>query len=166
MCDVSVIIPTANHPKNLARALRSLATVGTGHLPFEVIVVDNAPNGTTFQIVQDIARNGSELRVHYHREFTPGLVAGRHRGGVEATSGLLLYLDDDVRVDLGWLAAVKEAFENPEVHLVGGPILPEYEGNPPRWLDGFWHRAADGDAMCGYLSLLDFGGQIKEIDPS
>ena len=165
MYQVSIIIPTA-HPSTTLVDVLGLSALEHCHRSLEVIVVDNAFGGATLEIEPAVARHRGEPRIFYHRELTPGLVAGRHRGAAEATSELLLYLDDDVRVGPGWLAAVLEAFERPDVHLVGGPILPEYEVDPPRWLDEFWHRSADGGSSCGYLSLLDFGGQIKEIDPA
>src|SRR4029077_15714003 len=52
-----------------------------------------------------------------------------------------------------------------EVALVGGPSLPEYEVEPPEWLESLWHYDADGRRTLGALSLIDSGPAIRPEDP-
>ncbi|MGC8660837.1 MAG: glycosyltransferase family 2 protein, partial [Desulfomonilaceae bacterium] len=55
-------------------------------------------------------------------------------------------------------------FEDPKVKLVGGKSIPKYQSEPPDWLEAFWYR--DGNLkQCFYLSLVDFGDKMSEIDP-
>ena len=54
------------------------------------------------------------------------LAAARQAGIAAATTPLVAFLDDSVRVDTGWVAAVVRAFEGyPQAMAVTGPVLPE-----------------------------------------
>jgi GT2 family glycosyltransferase len=68
---------------------------------------------------------------------------------------VLAFTDDDVLVEDDWLAAIRAAMADPEVGLVGGPVLPLYEGRVPDWLD------LEGDSGFGRLAaplaLLHYG---------
>jgi hypothetical protein len=52
------------------------------------------------------------------------------------------------------------------VQLVGGPNLPNYESEPPVWIESFWSTTPYGGRMCGFLSLLDLSGDTIEIHPN
>jgi hypothetical protein len=75
------------------------------------------------------------------------------------------YIDGDVLVRPGWLAAIGSAFDDPDVHLAGGRCIPQYESPCPDWLNAFWVREPDGTAWCGALSLVDPGHTQRDIDP-
>ena len=92
------------------------------------------------------------------------MLSGRHKGAQEAKGEIVTFADDDIIAVPGWLEAILEAFENKEVHMVGGPSIPKYEQTPPEWLDWFWNHNEYG-TYCGELSLIDFGEEDKEIDP-
>jgi len=92
------------------------------------------------------------------------LLSGRHKGALESNADILIFVDDDIETDPGWLNAISDTFEDPKVHLVGGKNLAKFESTPPDWLEAFWYR--DGSlSQCFYLSLMDFGEQLTEIDP-
>jgi cellulose synthase/poly-beta-1,6-N-acetylglucosamine synthase-like glycosyltransferase len=69
-----------------------------------------------------------------------------------------------VRVGKSWFNAVWEAFRDPSVVLVGGPSRPIFETPPPEWLHGFYGEN-EHCRHCSWLSLLDGGDHVKEIDP-
>ena len=97
-------------------------------------------------------------------EPVPGLLAGRHRG-FEVTAGdIVMYLDDDVRLAEGWFEAILEPFQDSDVHLVGCRYLPDYETEPPGWLNDLWTQDENGRHLT-YLSLFDAGDAASEIDP-
>jgi hypothetical protein len=60
--------------------------------------------------------------------------------------------------------ALREAFSNKAVVLVGGPSVPEYESEPREWLDSFYVELPGGRA-CYYLSLIDSGNAVCKVDP-
>ena len=106
----------------------------------------------------------SQFELNELAEPIHGLLAGRHRGFRQATGDILIYIDDDVRLPKGWLEAILAPFVDPSVHLVGCRYLPEYEVEPPDWLEQLWEKDSQGCHLPA-LSLLDYGTKTKEIDP-
>jgi len=86
-CDVSVVIPTFNHGRYLARALRSALTQVTP--PAEVIVIDDGSTDETPQVVQQFPS------VRYICQANRGPSAARNRGIAEATGRWIAFLDAD-----------------------------------------------------------------------
>jgi len=160
----SIIIPTRNRDASLGRTLGSLAQVDFGPGEVEVLVVDNGSLEKTRATFELIRTRISELQWKYLYEPMPGQLSGRHCGALEASGDICVFLDDDVRLDRDWLAAIEESFFDPQVALVGGPSRPLFESTPPDWLKNFFDSDQQG-RHCADLSLFDGGEQIKEIDP-
>ncbi len=160
---ISIIIPTLNRSPTLAIAIKSFVTQNFPGDEFEIIVVDNGSNDDTKQIVATAIANHPDHQIHYIYEPEPGLLSGRHRGALEAKGNILIFVDDDIQADVNWLQAIQESFADPSVQIVGGRNLPNYEFEPPEWLAWFWEEHQYGQS-CSYLSLLDFGDQVREID--
>lgn len=161
---VSIIIPTLNNAKYLKNALISVQNQTFPKDGYEIIVVDNGSTDNTRQVTEQIITAYPTHQIRYIYEPEPGLLSGRHRGAKEAKGQVLVFVDDDIEADKGWLAAIMDAFQDSSVHLVGGPSMPDYESEPPAWIERFWTQHEYG-RWCGSLSLLDFGEQIREIDP-
>jgi glucosyl-dolichyl phosphate glucuronosyltransferase len=163
---VSVIVPTAHRPTPLANCLQSLIGQSCPPELWELLVVDTDPSRDTAGVVQAVADAFPRYSVRYVPEPAPGLLAGRHRGAAEAAAGLLVFVDDDVVAEPQWLDAVLEAFDDPDVHLVGGRSVPAFEVPPPAWLEHFWAGTRHGGRMCVPLSLIDLGDEPLQIDPT
>lgn len=160
----SIIIPTFNRRSSLKNTLESLLNLNYSPENYEIIVVDNGSIDNTRQMVEAIVKSNISGRIRYYYEPVPGLLSARHKGAFESRGNILVYVDDDIEADPNWLAAIAEAFGDTETHLVGGKSLPKYESPPPNWLEAFWYR--DGSlSQCFYLSLIDFGDQLTQIDP-
>jgi len=160
---ISVVIPTRKRPRELRAALFSLVEQTMPQSCYEVIIVDNGPSQETAAVAECYRDRIANLR--YVEEPEPGLHSARHRGMREACGSLLVYIDDDVEVDPTWLQSVEDGFARHGADLVGGRNLPKWEGVPPGWLLRLWmEKKKDGQSI-GYLSILDFGDQMKEIDP-
>ncbi|MGC8602362.1 MAG: glycosyltransferase [Desulfomonilaceae bacterium] len=160
----SIIIPTFNRRSSLKNTLESLTNLNYSPENYEIIVVDNGSTDNTRQMVEAIVKSNISGRIRYYYEPVPGLLSARHKGAFESRGNILVYVDDDIEADPNWLAAIAEAFGDTETHLVGGKSLPKYESPPPNWLEAFWYR--DGSlSQCFYLSLIDFGDQLTQIDP-
>jgi O-antigen biosynthesis protein len=128
---VSVVVATRDRPHTLRRCLESLFAV-VYPLRFEIVVVDNAPSSTaTLELVGRLSR--AELR--YVREDRPGPSWARNRGLAEASSDLVVFLDDDVVADRRLIAALVGGFNAAEdVGCVTGLILPTELETPAQLL--------------------------------
>ena len=102
--DISVIIPTHNRARLLARALRSV--LDQTLKPREVIVVDDGSDDHTRELVSE---NYPECR--YLSQSNRGVSSARNRGIAEATGEWLAFLDSDDEWLPGKLAAQRDALE-------------------------------------------------------
>jgi glycosyltransferase involved in cell wall biosynthesis len=158
----SVIIPTLNQSAKLNLCLAHLATLDFDPDAFEVLVIDNGSTDDTKSVTESHAGMIKTLRYHYCSE--PGLMAARHLGCDEAKGDILCYLDDDSLVTKEWLQGMAESFSRDDVVIAGGPCIPKYEAPPPDWVDYFWRETGYGKTN-GFLSLIDFGNEVKMIPP-
>jgi len=161
---ISVIIPTRNRPGFLKRALAFLVCQTLPQSSFEVIVIDNGPTDESAAVAGSFQADLCNLR--YVVEASPGLHNARHKGLQEASSDILAYIDDDSEPGPEWLAALVQAFADPDVALVGGNNYPGFEVDPPAWLLRWWQTPAFRGRALGYLSILDFGEGMFNIDPA
>jgi glycosyltransferase involved in cell wall biosynthesis len=130
--DLSVIICTRNRAPSLGRALESIAAAEKpAGLRWELLVVDN---GSTDATAEAVAAISGRLPVRYVKEPMPGLSLARNRAVAEAKGRYLIWTDDDVGVDAGWLCAYWAGFQrHPEGAVFGGKILPVLEPPVTRW---------------------------------
>jgi glucosyl-dolichyl phosphate glucuronosyltransferase len=160
----SVIVPTRNRAPVLRACLQSLAAQTMPAERFEVIVVDNGSSDDTAAVAR--AFDGP-LRLRLLHEPEPGLHIGRHAGWRAAQSDVLMFADDDIEAEPGWVEAVAAAFDDPAVALVGGNDRPNFEHAPPAWLQRWWSIPVAHGRALGYLSILDFGERRRfDIDPA
>jgi glycosyltransferase involved in cell wall biosynthesis len=163
---LSCCIPTLNRSQSLATTIRSLCNQTLRAESYESLVIDNGSSDNTRGEMERVMRENPHHRIRYILEPEPGLLSGRHRGALESDGEILVFLDDDIEATAGYLHAILDAFQDPAVQLVGGPNLPNYESDPPAWLESFWSTTPYGGRMCGFLSLLDLGGNTIEIHPN
>jgi glycosyltransferase involved in cell wall biosynthesis len=163
---VSIIIPTLNPLSQIQDLLRTLLDQDAPSAEREIILVNNNTCPDQKSIFEIASFLGTTNNLRYFHESTPGLHAGRHRGLHESRGDILTFIDDDILPAPGWVDAIANTFNDPNVQLVGGPSLPLYEQAPPEWMEAFWTRTPDGKSSCGYLSLLDYGDKECEIEPT
>ena len=159
----SIIVPTYKRPIYLGKALCSILAQDCPGL-HEVLILDNDCDPMIERKIKKLGLEGS-FRVKYIPVPEPGLHSGRHAGALASSADILIFVDDDIETAPNWLQTIMDAFEDPDVHLVGGRYLPSYEGSPPEWMEAFWTKGKRGWAMCGHLSLLDYGERFCPIDP-
>jgi glycosyltransferase involved in cell wall biosynthesis len=114
---VSVIIATRNRQEDLRACLAALHALDPR--PGEVVIVDSASDDPHTMAV--LARTAGARLVRCDR---PGLSRARNAGAAAARGEILAFLDDDCRVDAGWLKALLRGFEDPRVHAVTGSFVP------------------------------------------
>jgi glycosyltransferase involved in cell wall biosynthesis len=131
---LSVVIATKDRAAFLARALDSLAAQ-RGAPPFEAIVVDNGSSDATPAVVAERSANSPfPLQRLYVAEPNRGKA---RNAGVRAAQGrTVVFVDDDVWLPEGFLAAHADAHVGVFPVAVSGPIVnvPSYDVRPaPAW---------------------------------
>jgi glycosyltransferase involved in cell wall biosynthesis len=161
---ISVIIPTRNRADLLKACLDSIVNQELPVGRFEVLIIDNGSTDHTCDISQPFVESAANVR--YFLEPELGLHAGRHRGMHEALGDILVFVDDDIEAKPGWLAAISDSFNDPEVTMVGGNNLPMFLETPPAWLERMWSQSSyDRGHALGHLSILELSGPARVIDP-
>jgi len=117
---VSVIIPTYNRKDSLLRTLDSLSRQTYPADRFEVIVVDDGGSDGTEAVVEQVF----PVTLRSVRQENQGDAYARNRGAQEARGTILQFLDDDIVVEPGFLAAVVEQYANRDKLMVIGTLLP------------------------------------------
>ena len=119
----SVIFPTRARLAYLEVALASVAPQAREHGAEIVVVEDDPEDARTRALVEG---HGGRYLAHGEPR---GINVARNTGIDAAEGELLCFLDDDVEVWPGWLAAVlRGAADHPDVAVLGGPIRPRLEG--------------------------------------
>jgi glycosyltransferase involved in cell wall biosynthesis len=96
--EISVLITTCRRPESLGHTLAAVARLEAvpGH-DHEVLVIENGASAETRAVV---ARHPA---FKYLSEPIPGASRVRNRGVAASRGNILLFLDDDVRPEPGWL---------------------------------------------------------------
>lgn len=139
MTSLTVAIPTRNRPDELRRALQSVMEQSSP--PQEVLVVDDSDANTreaTEQAVAEPAPGATILR-----KGKAGLTRSRNLAADRARSDLITYLDDDVVLDPGYLAAVRACFLDPEVGGAGGIVVNQPGFRHPSIARALWAGGGD-----------------------
>jgi len=115
---ITVVVCTRNRTPGLRECLLALNRID--YRPLDILVVDNAPDGThTADLVEVMAREDSRIR--YVREPRPGLSVARNRGLAAARHDIVAFTDDDALADPGWPAALAAGFAaDPQAACVTG----------------------------------------------
>jgi GT2 family glycosyltransferase len=111
------------------------------------LVIDNNSSDNTDDVVGEMAIRGP-LPLRRVVETTQGASHARNRGIEEARWDHLIYLDDDMIVDSGWLEGYVEAQEILKPHCVVGPVEPLYEGPVPPWITPQVLRSVNATYSC------------------
>lgn len=129
---ISIIIPTHNRVRDLLDTLNTLLAC-THEAILEIIVVDNNCSDGTAAEVHRLQQHHPEL-IRYVHEPRRAACAARNTGARHAHGDILLFLDDDVRVQPGSLARIQQIFDTyPNCGMVAALVLPRFETEPPSW---------------------------------
>ncbi len=144
--DVSVAICTLNRAESLKETLTSFAVLAVpASVSWELLVVDNGSTDTTQAVIAEFA---SVLPIRGLVETKRGQSAARNAAIAAYRGEYLLWTDDDVRVDAGWITATLAAFERFDADIVFGRSYPIWSSGQPSWY---------GSAFAGRFALLDYG---------
>jgi GT2 family glycosyltransferase len=123
----SVVIPSRDRPRQLARCLEALAASDCARHHFEVIVVDDGGLAPLEPAVRGWAER---LALRVIRQPNAGPAAARNTGAAAAAGRLLAFTDDDCLPDPGWLPALSRQADATPERLLGGRTINALPGNP------------------------------------
>ena len=111
---LTIVIPAYNEESYLKQCLEAISRQTV--MPDEVIVVDNNSTDKTAAI----ARSFPFVRVMIEKR--QGLYHSRQTGMEAATTDIIARIDADTVVDSHWVETIKEAFTDPAVQALSGPV--------------------------------------------
>ncbi len=161
---VSAIIPTLGRGEVVLRTIAQLRAQTAP--PAEILIVDQTEDHPAHAL-QSLAQANHAGHIRWIRMSPPSQPAALNRGVLEARGELLLFLDDDIRIDTEFVAEHLKAHQKEGVDAVVGQVLQPGEvplpGPIARKLDGpfadleFPFRSAEPtfilNGMSGNLSV-------------
>jgi len=125
MIETTIVIPSYRRPDDLARAIASVLAQQGVAAPYEILVVDNDPEGSAAPVAERLAAN-SPVPIRYVLEERPGISHARNTGVAHAAGRYLAFLDDDEEAEPRWLAHFLDALRRFGADAVVGPVLPRF----------------------------------------
>ena len=153
---LSIIICTYNRERYIYNVLKSIAENNFPFDKYEIVLINNNSTDKTEPECNRFQNDFPQVNYHYFIETNQGLSHARNRGICEAKGNILIYVDDDALVNKEYLNAYYELFAHEkEVYAAGGPIIPKYETEEPKWFSYFTK-----ELITGYLYM---GNKIKKF---
>ena len=154
MIRLSLIIPTHNRSERLIAALESVIRQDLPAADWECVVVSNNSTDDTVARFGDFAARYPGLNLRLVTEDGPGVSYARNRGIAETSAPLLVFLDDDERINPGFLRAYADFFDaHPDAVVAGGRIIAEYVTGRPAWLSKYTEMPI--------ANPMDFGDAVR-----
>jgi succinoglycan biosynthesis protein ExoM len=138
LADVVVAIPTFRRPLGLTRLLRALEELDTD-VSIEVLVADNDARGLKgLDAVGELVRAGYRWPIEAIAVEERGISQVRNALVAHALERhendfFLAMLDDDEWPSNSWIETLLRVQRETGANIVQGPVLCEYEGEPPLW---------------------------------
>jgi glycosyltransferase involved in cell wall biosynthesis len=135
--DITVLIPTYNRARDLARTLEGMVRAEKEDLAIEFVVVDNGSTDSTKMVVDSF---GDRISIQYFFEPRNGKNRALNTALEKARiAEILVFTDDDVDVSRNWFVSIASTCRRwPQVSVFGGQIkvifptedLPEWTTHP------------------------------------
>ena len=155
---VSIAICTRNRAALLEKTVAGVLAQAEGDV--EILIVDNGSTDDTAKVAAKFC--AAAPRVKFFHEPQTGLSIARNLALREAAGEWVIFLDDDVEVEPGWLAAYGNFFSHPpteHIAAAGGAVILNFETPPPRWFKSKDQLDLGPTAFC-----LPPGGGLRECN--
>ena len=154
MIRLSLVIPTHNRAAQLLTALESVVRQDLPLAEWECVVVNNNSTDDTAAQFAAFAAAHPECNLRMVGEGGPGVSYARNRGLREAQAPLVAFIDDDERVNEGFLSAYLAFFEtHADAVVAGGRIVAEYPQGRPDWMSRYVEMPI--------ANPMDFGAVVR-----
>ena len=144
---VSIIIPTFKRPEGLTRTLNSIRLQTLDLSAVEILVVNNSMESAAEveaicnQFIQE------KLPVRLYHQPLVGSSQARNMGIEQAGGKWLCFIDDDEELVSNYLKDLFEAAAAADENCIfGGPYIPVYGAEKPRWLKEDYFAISYGEA--------------------
>lgn len=156
---ITVAICTWNRCALLEKTLSAMQSLASpGNHAWDLLVVDNNSSDDTPGVVDSFR---DKLPIRCFLEKKQGLSNARNAAIEQSDCDFLIWTDDDVIVDPGWLLHYSEAFERwPNAAVFGGKVLPWFEVTPPDWL------TENMKVLSSSYALRDLGDEERVLSDS
>ncbi|QNT70136.1 glycosyltransferase [Defluviicoccus vanus] len=130
---ICVCVPTYRRPLLLGSCLCGLKAQDAKGFSYSIVVADNDVLQSARNVVDD-ARRQSSVEIFYCVNSIPNISRARNTALKHARGDLIAFIDDDETPHPLWLTGLYATYVQCAVDGVLGPVAPDYEGTPPRWL--------------------------------
>ena len=159
MQKISIIICTYNRDKYIYNVLKSIAENDFPAEKFEILLINNNSTDDTERECNRFRTDFPLPDYRYFIEKEQGLSYARNRGIKESTGDILIYVDDDATVNKEYLQTYYSFFDqHPAAMAAGGPIIPKYETQEPKWMSHFTRPLITGSLYKGNC-ISEFKGE-------
>jgi glycosyltransferase involved in cell wall biosynthesis len=119
----------------------------------EIIIVDNNSTDGTEQLIHSYTAS-YKTKFRYFKETKQGKSYALNLAITVSQSDVLVFTDDDVILDSQWLNEIIQFFNETEVDVLGGRVLPLYPPQTPQWVK------ENRYALRGPIVSYDYGEDI------
>ncbi len=127
----------------------------------QVVVVTQRPR-PSFSAVREAVRASETMR--FVEDSGIGLSRARNLGIRNSDGDIVVFVDDSVLPEQGWLEAIETAFDEQGCDCVGGAIVPEWPTSLPRWFSAPIEESVGGRTSMARGTMAfpktPFGGNI------
>jgi glycosyltransferase involved in cell wall biosynthesis len=134
----SVVICTYNRERFLPGTLDSVAGQTVPADRFEVVLVNNGSTDRTAEIAAGFRDSHPHHSFRYVMEPEQGLSFARNRGIRESAGDIVVFIDDDVRLEPDYLERLDAHYAADAALMANGTrVKVGYEGRRPDWMSRF-----------------------------
>lgn len=153
---ILIAICTFNRAVLLRETLESLvAMTAPVDAEWSILVVNNNCTDDTDRVVAEFSERLPIRSIHERRQGLSNARNAAIASSFAADADYIIWTDDDVRVNPGWLCAYVSGFRRyPEASVFGGNIVAWFEKAPPVWLEQGW------EALKGAFAVREFAGEF------
>ena len=150
-CTIVVCTYSDDRIADLNKCLDAVQT--QSHRPEQILVVVDHNQG----LLERLA--GRQTITAIANASTQGLSGARNTGVQQATSEIVVFLDDDAVPEPSWLHELLAPFTAPTVAAVGGNIQPAWPDLRPWWFP----THLDWTVGCSIPTVPENGGEIRNV---
>lgn len=123
-----------------------------------LLVVDNDSAMSAKSVVDELAESTNN-DIYYECEVVKNIAKARNRAINFRESDFVVFIDDDQVADENWLFELYTAMIVSDADVVNGPVLPNFEVNPPKWAidSGFFDILGNYSNMCTSYAIKATG---------